>query len=150
MNRSIDRHKELMMKQIDGEISPGEAQELAEILSENPELQSEYNMLKTAKEKAQTMKSYHLPELVWEDYWGKLYNRMERGIAWILVSIGAILVLGYALWEFLSQLMADSTMPVALRFGIFALFFGALILIFSVFREKILLRKHDKYKEIQR
>ncbi len=150
MNNPIDRYKVLMMKQLDGEISPGEARELAEMLSENPALQSEYNMLKTAKEKAQAMKSHHLPELAWEDYWGKLYNRMERGIAWILVSIGAILVLGYALWEFLSQLTADSTLPVALRFGIFALFFGALILIFSVFREKILLRKHDKYKEIQR
>ena len=79
-----------------------------------------------------------------------LYNRMERGLAWILISIGAIIWGIFAIWELIQEIANDQTISPILKFGLFALLAGAFTLLVSVVREKLWLRKYDKYKEIQR
>nr|HQU74137.1 hypothetical protein [Calditrichia bacterium] len=79
----------LMMRSIDGEISPGEAGQLADLLDADPALREEFNHLKQVKETTVKMRNDMLPDVVWEDYWQQLYNRLERGFSWILISLGA-------------------------------------------------------------
>lgn len=146
----IPRHELLMMKKIDGEISPEEAKELQQYLEAHPDHIDELDNFKKLKEETGEMRKQILPEIAWDAYWANLYNRMERGISWILISVGAIIVAGFGLYEMINSLLGDTDMPVFLKFGILALMLGGIILLISVVREKLMNRKHDKYKEIQR
>lgn len=87
---------------------------------------------------------------VWDGYWMGVYNRIERGIAWVVISVGALIFFGYASYEMVNAFINDTQTPPFAKFGITLLVFGTLILIFSIFREKIFTSKKDKYKEIQR
>lgn len=91
-----------------------------------------------------------IPEVAWESYWSRLYNRLERGLSWILVSVGAIIVLSYSAYHALQEFIADSSMPLVVKWGVAALVLGGIMLLVSVLREKLLLRKHDRYKEVER
>jgi anti-sigma factor RsiW len=146
----ISQMELLMMKKIDGEITPQEEIELQQYLADFPERRKELTELQHVKEETEKMKKQILPEMAWDEYWAKIYNRLERGISWILISAGAMIVLGYALLEMVNALLGDSQMPLPLKFGIIALLLGGVILLISVIREKLMVRKHDKYKEIQR
>ena len=96
------------------------------------------------------MKFKKLPEMYWDEYWRHVYNRMERGISWIFISIGAIIILTFAAWEAVSGLINNQQMNPLLKIGIFVFVSGMVILLVSVFREKIMIKKIDKYKEVER
>ena len=90
------------------------------------------------------------PEEQWRVYWQDVYNRMERGLGWILVSVGAIVLASYGLWEAVSEMLEDASVPWFLKLAFFALGAGAIILFVSALREKLFTRKHDPYKEVER
>jgi len=87
---------------------------------------------------------------VWDRYWLNVYNRIERGLGWILTSIGAMIVLFYGAYKAVEAILADTQLEWFMKAGILALLGGVVILLVSVLREKLRLRKTDKYEEIQR
>ena len=87
---------------------------------------------------------------VWDRYWLGVYNQIERGLAWIVISIGAIIVLGFSAVKAAESFFENTTMPGVLKIGIMILTIGFVILIISLLREKLFLFQNDKYKEIQR
>ena len=96
------------------------------------------------------MKFKKMPDMYWDEYWRHVYNRIERGISWIFISIGAIVVLSFAAWNAVSELVSDREMDPVLKGGILILLIGGVILLISVLREKIMVRRVDKYREIER
>ena len=87
---------------------------------------------------------------VWDSYWLGVYNKFERGLAWIAISVGAIIFFGYAAIETVNAFIKDTHAPPVAKVGIGILIFGLLVLIFSLLREKLFTSKRDKYKEIER
>jgi hypothetical protein len=67
-----------------------------------------------------------------------------------LVSIGAAVVLAYAAFQAITNLIADTTIPGVLKIGIAALLLGVAVLAVSVFREKWFARKSDTYRKVIR
>ncbi len=90
------------------------------------------------------------PEEIWEDYWASVYARVERGIGWVFVSIGAIILLAYGAWRGVEELLADAAMPWFIKTAVLALSFGAVILLVSVVREKLFLGPKQRYKDVER
>ena len=90
------------------------------------------------------------PAEVWDRYWLQVYNRIERGLAWILTSLGAIILLSYAVYQAALKIWADTHLPGVVKFGILTLVIGAVMLMISILREKLFVRKQDKYREVQR
>jgi len=86
----------------------------------------------------------------WDNYWLSTYNRLERGVAWILISIGLTLLIGFAVYQFIQKLFVDDGGPFIIKMGLIVLFTGALILILSLIREQFIKTKNDSYKEIKR
>ena len=91
-----------------------------------------------------------LPEERWTSYWQGVYNRLERSLGWILVSVGAIVLGGWGLWNAMEGLLSDTSLPLAVKLAIFALGIGSIILAVSVGREKFAAWRHDPYKEVER
>jgi len=140
----------LMMAALDGEISPQERQRLDGMLAEDDRLREEWRRMTEVKEATGSMGYSPPPEEVWDRYWTSVYNRIERGIGWVLVSLGAIVLIGYGIWQWLERMLADTGMPFFLKAAVFAVLIGLLILIVSVLREKISMGTRERYKEVQR
>lgn len=140
----------LLEKHFDNELTESELQEFETIINSNTELKHEFEEQKRIKEVLRKMKLKNPSREEWDSYWMGVYNRIERGIAWIVISIGALIFFGYASYEVVNALINDTHTPPLAKFGVTLLIFGALILIFSLLREKIFTSKRDKYKEVQR
>jgi hypothetical protein len=140
----------LMMAALDGEITPGDAEELEQGLAADGELRQEWESMRRVKEVTGEMGFRKPPEEVWGRYWTSVYNRTERGVGWILASVGAIVLAGYAAWEIVQQILASSGIPWAIKLAIFAVALGGIILSISVAREKFFTWRKDPYKEIER
>ena len=110
----------------------------------------EFQKQKSLKEVFMKMNLKEPKNNFWDDYWLNIYNRLERGIAWILISLGLTFLIGYAIYEFIQKLFVDDGGPVIVKLGLITLFIGALILILSLIREQFIKFKNDNYKEIKR
>ncbi len=146
----LDRTRELLMRALDDELRPEEQRELDLLLADDPTLRAERERLGRLKEVTGEMKLRNPPEQLWDDYWNSAYSRMERGIGWILVSFGVIVVGGWATWQFVTELIADTELPPLIKAGILAGSLGLVILTVSVLRQRLFVRKTDPYKDIVR
>lgn len=149
-NGRIDRSAELLMRALDGELEPAERAELERLLSDNPELREELERLSRLKEVTANMKLRNPPEEMWAGYWTSVYSRFERGLAWILVSIGAIVLGSWGAWYGVRDLMADADLPTFVKWSILAVIVGLVMLLVSVLRHRIFVSQSDPYKEIER
>ena len=146
----LDRARELLMRALDGEITDAERAELETLLAADLDLRAEWERLTRVKEVTMGMKPRNPPEELWDGYWNSVYSRVERGIGWILVSLGAIVVGGWAVWEGTRDLVADPTLPALVKVGILALGFGLVIVAVGVVRHRLFVYRTDPYKDIQR
>jgi hypothetical protein len=145
-----ERARQLMMAALDGEISGEDRRELDRYLETDAGLRDEWETMGRVKEVTSSMAFREPPEEVWSEYWTSVYNRVERGIGWIFISIGAVVVLAYAAWEVVHAMFEDSDVPMFLKVAILAIAVGFLVLAVSVIREKLFTRRRDPYKEIER
>ncbi len=149
-NERLDRARRMMMAALDGELSTEEVGELDRLVESDPALQAEWHRLKQVKEATKTMTLRAPPDEVWDGYWNTVYRRLERGIGWILASIGAIVLLSYGTWMWVRELLADTSLPWFIKGAILALVVGLVIVFVSVIREKLFVRKTDPYKDVVR
>lgn len=147
---SAERLRRLMMKALDDELSPGEATELERALAADPALKREWDRLTRLKEVTSAMMLRPAPDDVWRDYWTSVYRRLERGLGWILLSVGAIVVGTYWIWIGIISLVSDSSIPWLVKAGTLALGTGVVILLVSVIREKVFLGIRQRYKDVER
>ena len=145
-----ERLRGLMMAALDGEISAGNREELDRGLETDAELRREWESMRRVKEVTSEMGFREPPEEIWGRYWTSVYNRTERGIGWILASFGAVVLAGYAAWEIVQRVLADTETPWVIKLAIFAVALGVMILGISVAREKFFAWRRDPYKEIER
>jgi len=139
-----------IMAFIDKELSTKDMLEIKKLIDREKLYRDKYNELMKLKEVTSDMKFKKLPDMYWDEYWHHIYNRIERGISWILISIGTIIVIFFALWGFVNELITDQQLNPILKIGILILLLGAIILLISVIREKLMVRRLDKYREVER
>lgn len=142
--------QELLTKAFDGELSDAESVAFDNFLAKFPECAKEWQDMQALQRVTASMKFKQPSKEVWDMYWHDTYNRLERGFAWILFSIGAFLVGAFVIYNFITEFLADAQVPEILRWGISFMAIGALALFISVLREKLFTRKRDPYKEIER
>jgi len=141
-----DNIKNLICKVVDGTATSEEEKIMNELKEKNPEVHTEFNAQKNT---AESFRSVGLPELddtLRQQFISGVYNKFERKTGWILSIIGITFVLGYGVYEFVTQ----PDINAVYRIGIAAIIVGFGLLFSSVLRVRIKLRKHDKYKEVIR
>ncbi len=149
-NAEKARFQVLLTKAVDGELTASERQEFDAFRRRHAECERQWKAHKKLKEVTTHMKFKSPPAEVWDSYWLQVYNRLERGLAWIFVSIGAIILLSYALYQAAMAILSDASIPDAVKWGVLALVVGTVMLLVSVMREKMFVRKRDKYREVLR
>ena len=91
----------------------------------------------------------------WDDaamdrFWLGVYSRLERGLAWTLVSASTAVLLGYWAYVFATEFMADASVPAIVRFGTAGLLLGILLLLLGALRERIRARSTDPFRRVRR
>jgi hypothetical protein len=145
-----ERFEKLMMGALDGELTAAEEQEFENMLASDSELKKEFHQYKKLKKATTTMKFKAPPPEVWDNYWLGVYNKMERGIGWLIFTIGAVILLTYGGFKTVEAVINDPGLAFIVKVGILLTIGGLAVLFVSVAREKFFTRKHDPYKEIIR
>ncbi len=144
------RWQELLMKVVDEVATDAERQEFDALLQADTTLRDEYKAMLHIKEVTDKMQYVEMPDSFWDDYWQGIHNRLERGLGWTLLVVGAALIVGFVIFEFFRSFFLDGTVSIILRLGVLIAILGTLVLLISVLREKLFARKRERYKEIVR
>lgn len=143
-------YKVLMMGYLDNELSEQEKKKFTEHLDQCPDCQKELAEFKDLEQLADEMVLTEPADELWQQYWNNIYNRFERTLGWICLSIAAIVLLIYGGFKLIEKIVQDETVDCVLKVGLVALVVGLAILFVSVLRERLCLRKKDPYKDIRR
>ena len=145
-----EQWKPLLAGYMDGELTRAESDRLKGHLSHCSECREDLVHLGELKEVTDRMKHEHLPDAFWDQYWLGIYNRMEKGLAWVLLSVGGALLLGFGLWELVNEFLLNSEVAFIPRLGTGILIAGVAVLTVSLARERIRTWRTDPYKEVKR
>ncbi len=140
--------RKLLAGYVDGELTDEERAAFEKELQSSAELRAELEEFQKLKEVTGMVRYADLPDEVWESYWQSLYRRLERGIGWILLSIGAILLLGFGLYHGLHDLYIAPEVSIWIKIGVTALGGGVIFLLVSFARERLFAYKRDRYREV--
>jgi predicted anti-sigma-YlaC factor YlaD len=145
-----DAFKPLLMGYLDHELTELEVLRMEEHLKECAGCAAELEEFRRLKEVTQNMRVVMPDDKYWEMYWSNIYNRLERRVGWILLSLGSILLTSYGLYYIIARLLLQGNIPLVVRIGVVALVVGLCTLVVSVLRERIFFSKSDKYERIKR
>jgi len=135
---------------IDDELTPDEKRDYENHLEGCAECRKELESFRKLKEVTGAMRYADIPEQVWEGYWAGVYKRLERGLGWIFVSIGVIIILSYGGFHLCKDFFMNSDAPILLRIGVGSGIVGFIILFVSLLRERLFASKRDRYDEVTR
>lgn len=147
---TCQKYKSLMMGYLDNELDSEQKQTLEEHLASCSECSAELEEFKHLKEITDDVTLAEPEDRIWQQYWGGIYNRIERGLGWILFSVAAILLMVYGGFRMIEELIKDPTVDIILKAGLLVLIAGLAILFVSVLRERLYFRKKDRYKDVRR
>jgi predicted anti-sigma-YlaC factor YlaD len=148
---SCDEFKPLLTGRVDGELAAEDRARLEEHLETCADCARELEELRRLKEDLAMLKFKEPTDVELERYWKGVYNRLERGVGWILVSVGAIVLLCYGAWELIDEVIKNEAVSWVLKVGICALVGGLVVLFVSILRERLVVCRLDRYsKEIDR
>jgi len=140
------RVEELICKVADGCATPEERQELERMAANDPTIADELHEQQDTVNAIRSLGLRELQDEVRDQFWGGVYNRLEQRCGWAFVIAGIVAVAGYGIYEMLT----DPTIHSLYRLGIAAIIVGFGLLISSVLRVRLKVRRYDKYREVIR
>ena len=138
---TLEEHQRDLMRYIDREMDELERETFERHLKTCDSCTHLLQDFSKLKEVTDSMKLADLPEVIWEQYWDKIYNRIERKVAWFLFIIGALIINGY--WIY--RVVTDPKLYNIVGLGIVLMIVGFAVLFLSVVREKFAVNKVDRY-----
>ena len=148
---SCEDYTYLMSGYIDDELSDDQRKRLESHLNTCQACAQGLKEFTAVKEELAMLKFKEPSDAELQRYWSSVYNRLERGVAWILFSLGAIIALCYGGVKLVEQMISDPEVSLGLKVAVISLIFGAVILFVSLLRERLTFRKTDKYsREVER
>ncbi len=142
--------KELISSYYDKELDEEQRKTIEKHLEECPECRKEFEEMGKFEEVMSKMELKKPPKDVWRLYWASVYNRLERRIGWILLSIGAMIILFFGGYKMVEGIIQDPSTPFLLKTGILVFLGGIVVLLVSLIREQFFVRKRERYKEVER
>lgn len=142
--------KELISPYHDGELDEEQKKLVEEHIGECAECRKEFDEMGKFEEVMSQMKLKEPPKEAWKMYWTSVYNRMERRIGWILFSIGAIIILFFGGYKLVEGLIQAPDIPLLFKVAILSVLGGLAVLLVSLARERVFVRKRERYKEVEK
>ncbi len=142
--------KDLIMGYLDNELEDEQRRAFEEHLASCPQCQGEVEEFRRIIQVTDEVTLAEPEDRIWQQYWSSIYNRIERGVGWILFSVSAILLLIYGGFKAIEEIVKDPTVGTILKAGLLVLIAGLAVLFVSVLRERLYFWKKDRYKDVRR
>ena len=143
-------YKDFMMGYLDNELDDAQRRAFEAHLASCSDCRKEIEEFTKLKQITDDVTLVEPEDRLWQQYWGGLYNRIERGVGWMVFSVAGILLLIYGGFTAIENVIMDPTVSALLKVGLLALLVGLAILFVSVVRERIYFWSRDRYKEVRR
>ena len=140
--------KKLVVSYHEDVLDQGQKNQVEEHIRTCPECRKDFEETRKFEEVMGKMAFKKPPKETWEIYWTSVYNRMERGIGWIFMSIGAMILLFFGGYLLVEAIIQDPEIPALLKVGILAAMAGVAVLLVSFGRERLFVDKRERYKEV--
>jgi predicted anti-sigma-YlaC factor YlaD len=147
---TCNNYKDLMMGYLDDELSGEQRTTFQQHLTDCSDCRQELEEFRKLKAITDDVTLMEPEDKIWQQYWGNIYNRLERGVGWILFGISAILLLIYGGFKMIEEIVKDPTIGLGLKAGLIALIVGLAILFVSAARERLYFWTKDRYKDVRR
>lgn len=134
----------------EGELDEEKKRIVEKHIKECLECRREFEDMKKLEDVMNKVELKQPPKEAWERYEKSVYNRLERKVGWIFLSIGAMILLFFGGYKLIESIIKDPGCPVLLKIGILAALVGVVILIVSLTREQLFSYKRERYKEIEK
>lgn len=141
-----ERFKELMMARLDGEISPDGRRELDAHLAACETCRREFSELGRVTRLIGEVRLPRPTEDAMAGYWPSVYARIERGLGWWLLIVGAGVWIGYGVFAFLTNPMMEALTKLLVALPIV----GVLTLLVSAIRERCHVSRTERYGRVER
>lgn len=145
-----DDYKDLLMGYLDNELSDEQRRRFEKHLAACSDCAGELSGFKKLKAITDEVTLAEPEDRVWQDYWGGVYNRIERGIGWIMFSVAAVSLAIYCGFKAIEELIKDPSIEITLKIGLLTLIAGLAILFVSILRERLYFWRRDRYKDVRR
>jgi len=147
---TCDNYKDLMMGWLDDELSDEQRNRFEQHLAGCDDCRGELEEFRKLKAITDEVTLLEPEDKIWQEYWDNIYNRLERGVGWILFGISAILLLIYGGFRMIEEIVRDPAIGFGLKAGLLAMIAGLAILFVSVVRERLHFWSKDRYKDVRR
>lgn len=142
--------KELVSSYFSEQLNEEQIKSAEEHLKQCAECRDEFKGMQKFEEVMSKMELKKASKEVWEIYWASVYNRLERRIGWILLSMGAIILIFFGGYKAIESIIQDPSISLVLKAGILATLAGVAVLLVSLIRERFFVRKRERYKEVEK
>jgi predicted anti-sigma-YlaC factor YlaD len=140
--------KKLISSYHEGMLTNIQKTQVEEHIAACEECRREFDEMRKFEEVMDKMELKQPPKEMWQVYWSSVYNRLERRVGWIFLSIGAIILLFFGGYKLVEEIIKDPTIPLLLKIGILVALAGLVVLLVSVGRERLFVRQRERYKEV--
>jgi predicted anti-sigma-YlaC factor YlaD len=147
---ACEDYKDLMMGYLDEELSAEQIRQFEEHLRACKDCTAQLQEFRQLKAITDQITLVEPEDRLWHQYWDGIYNRIERGVGWIIFSVAAILLIIYGGFKAIEALIIDPTVGLLLKIAMLALLVGLVILFVSVLRERIFFWSKDRYRNVRR
>jgi predicted anti-sigma-YlaC factor YlaD len=148
---NCDDYRPWISGYVDEELAPQEREQLESHLQSCESCRRELEELVQFKEQLAMIQFNEPTDAELDRYWRSVYNRLERGLGWILFSLGTILLLCWGAFEVIEEMIRDPNVSMVVKIGVVALVVGLVVLFVSIARERLTIRQTDKYsREVER
>lgn len=142
--------KGLISSYHDGELDSDQRKMVEKHLDDCEECRREFEEMGRFEEVMRKMQFRKPHKEMWEVYWSMVYNRLERKLGWILLSIGGMILLFFGGYKAVEGIIQDPSTPLILKIGILTVLGGVVVLLVSLLREQIFVHKRERYKEVEK
>lgn len=134
------------MAYIDGEMPEDEVRRFEAFLGAHPDIAREVRTMQAVRGLASQAMPPSPPPEYWDEFPRGVWGRIHRGLGWLFYLAGALILLAYAAYAFLT-----STAAGWIKIGVLAFGLGFLLLLLSVLRQRLREARTDRYSsEVRR
>ena len=134
---------------VDGELDPADEERVRAHLEGDAAARRQVEELQRLNKVTGHLRLKPAPDEEWEGFWDRVYNRAERSLGWLLLTLGAVVLGAYVLVQVVVAVVS-AVLPLLVKLAIFVLGAGLILLLLSVVRERWHARRHTRYKDVKR
>ena len=136
---------ELMSGYIDGELTQQDRQRVEVHCDTCSQCSTTLQELKALRQAVGQARLSELGEDQWREQMDDTTVSVTRGIGWLLLIGGVLVLSGIVLFAF----VLDSSLSLGTKLLVAAIYGGPVALFVSVLRQRLIERKSDKYKDVE-